>query len=66
MKNVQKLIQFLCGVYPKNASLIKIETLNREDIDKIDKKDLTIAVFSINKSNNAKLKYKITTNLEDF
>ncbi len=66
VKIVKNLIQFLGGVYLKNASLIKIETLNSEDIDKIDKKDLTIAVFSINKSNNAKLKYKITTNLEDF
>lgn len=66
VKIVKNLIQFLGGIYLRNASLIKIETLSSDDIDKIDKKDLTIAVFSISNKNNAKLKYKITTNLENF
>lgn len=66
VKIVKNLIQFLGGRYLKNVSLIKIETLADTDIDLIDKKDLTISVFSINKKNNKNLNYKITTNLEDF
>ena len=63
VKIVKNLIQFLGGTYVRNASLIKIETLN---VNHIKKEDATIGVFSINRGNNAKLRYKITTNLEDF
>ncbi|UPQ75281.1 hypothetical protein [Chryseobacterium nepalense] len=63
VKIVKNLIQFLGGTYLRNASLIKIETLNSKHIKK---PEATIAVFSINRSNNARLNYKITTNLEDF
>lgn len=63
VKIVKNLIEFLGGQYLRNVALIKIETLN---VSHINKKEATIAVFSINKGNNRSLNYKITTNLENF
>lgn len=61
VKIVKNLIEFIGGKYLGNVSLIKTETLKKNDIKK---KDATIAVFSIDKSNNRELNYYITTELE--
>jgi len=62
VKIVKNIIQFLGGFYLGNVSLIKTETLKKEHIKK---KDATIAVFSIDSSNNKDLKYHIKTDLSD-
>lgn len=63
VKIVKNLIQFIGGKYLGNVSLIKTETLSKSDIKR---KDATLAVFSINKTNNKELKYNIKTDLEQF
>ncbi|WP_156307976.1 hypothetical protein [Sphingobacterium endophyticum] len=62
VKIVKNIIEFLGGNYLGNVSLIKTETLKKKDIIK---KDATIAVFSIDKTNNRELGYYITTDLMD-
>lgn len=62
VKITKSLIEFSGGEYLGNVSLIKIETLDRDDL-KLDNIDRTIAVFSVNKENNIKLNYYIYTNL---
>jgi len=61
VKIVKTLIQFIGGKYLGNVSIIKTETLSKADIKR---EEATIAVFSINRSNNKELKYSITTDLE--
>ncbi len=61
VKIVKNIIQFIGGKYLGNVSLIKTETLSKSDIKRVDS---TIAVFSINRSNNKELNYNITTDLE--
>jgi len=61
VKIVKNLIEFIGGKYLGNVSLIKTETLKKSDILK---KDATIAIFSIDKSNNKDLNFYITTELE--
>lgn len=61
VKIVKNIIEFLGGKYLGNVSLIKTETLKRKDIKK---KDATIAVFSIDSTNNVELGYFITTDLK--
>lgn len=51
------------GKFLGNVSIIKTETLSKADIKRFD---ATIAVFSINKSNNKELGYNIKTDLEQF
>jgi hypothetical protein len=63
VKIVKSLIQFIGGKYLGNVSIIKTETLSKSDILR---QDATIAVFSINKSNNRELGYNIKTDLEQF
>lgn len=63
VKIVKSLIQFIGGKYLGNVSIIKTETLSKSDIKR---HDATIAVFSINKSNNRELGYNIKTDLEQF
>lgn len=60
VKIVKNIIEFLGGKYLGNVSLIKTETLKKKDIKK---KDATVAVFSIDRSNNEELGYYITTDL---
>lgn len=60
VKIVKSLIQFMGGKYLGNVSIIKTETLSKSDIRR---HDATIAIFSINKSNNKELGYSITTDL---
>lgn len=62
VKIVKNIIQFLGGTYLGNVSLIKTETLRKEDIKR---KDATIAIFSIDRTNNKELRYHIKTDLED-
>lgn len=62
VKIVRNLIQFLGGKYLGSIALIKVETLEKSHIDKID---TTTAVFSIRNNNNQELGYKIYTNLEN-
>jgi hypothetical protein len=61
VKIVKNLIEFIGGKYLGNVSLIKTETLKKSDIMK---KDATIAIFAIDKSNNKDLNFYITTELE--
>lgn len=61
VKIVKNLIEFIGGKYLGNVSLIKTETLKKSDIKK---KDATIAVFSIDNSNNRDLDFYIRTELE--
>ncbi|AYZ36114.1 hypothetical protein EGY07_11265 [Chryseobacterium indologenes] len=62
VKIVKNIIQFLGGSYLGNISLIKTETLKKCHIDK---KDATLAIFSIDKTNYKQLKYEIKTDLTD-
>lgn len=62
VKIVKNIIEFLGGRYLGNIALIKTETLKKSDIIK---KDATVAVFSIDRTNNKELKYFITTDLEN-
>lgn len=61
VKIVKNIIQFIGGKFLGNVSLIKTETLSKADIKRVD---ATIAVFSINSTNNKELKYNITTDLQ--
>ena len=63
VKIVKSLIQFMGGKFLGNVSIIKTETLSKADIKRFD---ATIAVFSINKSNNKEIGYNIKTDLEQF
>jgi hypothetical protein len=60
VKIVKNIIEFLGGNYLGNVTLIKTETLKKNDIKKID---ATIAIFSIDRTNNRELGYYISTNL---
>ncbi|WP_286751754.1 MULTISPECIES: hypothetical protein [Sphingobacterium] len=62
VKIVKNIIQFLGGSYLGNISLIKTETLKKCHIDK---KDATLAIFSIDKTNYKDLNYEIKTDLTD-
>lgn len=62
VKITKSLIEFSGGNYLGNVSLVKIETLTREDIQ-LDNIDRTISIFSITKDNNKELNYYIYTNL---
>lgn len=61
VKIVKNIIEFLGGKYLGNVSLIKTETLRKDDIKK---EEATIAIFSIDNSNNEFLEYYISTNLK--
>ncbi|MDF7817937.1 hypothetical protein P1X15_10035 [Runella sp. MFBS21] len=61
VKIVKNLIEFIGGKYLGNVSIIKAETLKKSDISR---KDATLSVFSIDKTNNKELNYYITTELE--
>ncbi|MCT3648020.1 hypothetical protein HZQ44_07515 [Elizabethkingia anophelis] len=61
VKIVKNIIEFLGGKYLGNVSLIKTETLKKKDIKR---KDATIAIFSIDRTNNEELGYYISTNLK--
>lgn len=63
VKITKNLIEFSGGKYLGNVSLVKIETLTREDID-LKNIDRTISVFSITEKNNVELNYYIYTNLK--
>jgi len=63
VKITKNLIEFSGGKYLGNVSLVKVETLTRDDI-KLDNVDRTISVFSITENNNQELKYYIYTNLK--
>lgn len=60
VKIVKNIIEFLGGKYLGNVALIKTETLKKKDIKK---KEATVAVFSIDRTNNEELGYFITTDL---
>jgi hypothetical protein len=62
VKIVKNIIEFLGGRYLGNIALIKTETLKKKDIKK---KDATVAIFSLDRTNNKELKYFITTDLEE-
>ena len=63
VKITKNLIEFSGGKYLGNVSLVKVETLTREDLN-LDSIDRTISVFSITENNNQELKYSIYTNLK--
>lgn len=63
VKITKNLIEFSGGKYLGSVSLVKVETLTRDDL-KLDNIDRTISVFSINDNNNQELKYYIYTNLK--
>lgn len=63
VKITKSLIEFSGGKYLGNVSIIKVETLTRDDI-KLDSIDRTISVFSISDKNNEELNYFIYTNLK--
>ena len=63
VKITKNLIEFSGGKYLGNVSLVKVETLTREDLQ-LDNIDRTISVFSITENNNQELKYYIYTNLK--
>ncbi|MDR6919983.1 hypothetical protein [Chryseobacterium sp. 2987] len=62
VKITKSLIEFSGGRYLGNVSLIKIETLAREDLNP-DNIDMTISIFSVTNENNKSLNYYIYTNL---
>lgn len=63
VKITKNLIEFSGGKYLGNVSLVKVETLNRDDLP-LGNIDRTIATFSITRNNNKVLNYFIYTNLE--
>lgn len=63
VKITKNLIEFSGGKYLGNVSLVKVETLTREDL-KLDNIDRTISIFSISDKNNQELNYAIYTNLK--
>lgn len=62
VKITKSLIEFSGGQYLGNVSLVKVETLTRDDFN-LENIDRTIAVFSVNNKNNVALNYYIYTNL---
>lgn len=62
VKIVKNIIEFLGGRYLGNVALIKTETLKKQDIKR---KEATVAIFSIDRTNNIELNYFITTDLEN-
>lgn len=62
IKITKSLIEFSGGQYLGNVSLVKIETLTRDDLD-FYHVDRTISIFSITNENNRELNYYIYTNL---
>ena len=63
VKITKNLIEFSGGKYLGNVSIVKIETLTREDL-RLENVDRTIAVFSVTENNNQELNYFIYTNLK--
>ena len=63
VKITKSLIEFSGGKYLGSVSLVKVETLTREDLIK-ESIHRTISVFSITDKNNQDLKYFIYTNLK--
>ncbi len=63
VKITKNLIEFSGGKYLGNVSLVKVETLTREDLQ-LDNIDRTISTFSISERNNVELNYDIYTNLK--
>lgn len=61
VKITKSILEFFGAKYLGHVALIKTETLKSTDIER---KDVTIAVFSINESNNEELGYEIYTNLK--
>lgn len=64
VKITKNLIEFSGGKYLGNVSIVKIETLTRDDLS-LENVDRTISVFSISEYNNQELKYYIYTNLKE-
>lgn len=62
VKIAKNLIAFLGGKVIGNISIVKLDTLNNEDIP--NEKIENISVFNINKENNSKIKFKIKTALD--
>lgn len=62
VKITKNLIEFSGGKYLGNVSIVKVETLSRDDLS-FNNIDRTIAVFSISNKNNSELNYYIYTNL---
>lgn len=62
VKITKSLIEFSGGKYLGNVSLVKIETLTREDLS-LENIDHTISIFSVTNENNKELNYYIYTNL---
>lgn len=63
VKITKNLIEFSGGKYLGSVSIVKVETLTRDDLKK-ESIDRTISVFSITDKNNQELKYFIYTNLK--
>lgn len=63
VKITKNLIEFSGGRYLGNVSLVKIETLTRDDLQ-LDNIDRTISIFSVTDKNNVELNYFIYTNLK--
>lgn len=63
VKITKNLIEFSGGKYLGSVSIVKVETLTRDDL-KLENIDRTISVFSITDKNNQELKYFIYTNLK--
>ncbi|UXD71085.1 hypothetical protein MUK51_07265 [Sphingobacterium faecium] len=63
VKITKNLIEFSGGEYLGNVSLVKVETLNRDDLN-LKNIDWTLSVFSITSENNQALNYYIYTNLK--
>lgn len=63
VKITKNLIEFSGGQYLGNVSLVKIETLTRNDLE-MNNIDRTISIFSITNENNEDLNYYIYTNLK--
>ncbi|GAB3417282.1 hypothetical protein [Niabella aquatica] len=63
VKITKNLIEFSGGKYLGNISLVKVETLTRDDM-RLDNIDRTISVFSVSDKNNIELNYNIYTNLK--
>lgn len=64
VKIAKNLINFLGGKVFGNISIVKIETLNNDDIQIEEKKLKTISVFNVNKDNNEGIDFEIKTALK--
>jgi hypothetical protein len=62
VKITKNLIAFLGGKVIGNVSIVKLDTLNSDDITK--EKIKNISVFNINNDNNSKISFKIKTALD--